>query len=254
MDLKSLVKSKTESRPPRIVVHGIHGVGKSYFASNAPDPIFLITEDGLTSIEVDHFPLAKSLDEVWQYMGAIIEQDHQYKTFVVDTIDWLEKLIFAKVCQDKGVDTPEDIGYGKAYVFAMKYWEKFLNGLNKIREKNIAIILLAHNEIKTFNPPDNDPYDRYQIKLHRHAATAIEEWADAVLFANFRTVVTKDKGTQKTKAVGSGERVLYSSNRPAYRAKSRYAIPDEIPLEFSELMRAIKGENTTNNTEERKAE
>ena len=180
-------------------------------------------------------------------MAAIIEQDHGYKTFVVDTIDWLEKLIFAQVCADKSVEdkiveSVEDIGYGKAYVFALRYWEKFLKGLNKIREKGIAIVLLAHNEIKTFNPPDNDPYDRYQIKLHRHAATALEEWADAVLFANFRTVVTKDKSTQKTKAVGSGERVLYSSNRPAWRAKSRYPIPDEIPLDFGELMKAIKGE------------
>jgi len=252
MDLKSLIKSKTESRPPRIVVHAIHGVGKSYFASNAPKPIFLITEDGLTNIQVDHFPLAASLDDVWQYMGMIIKEDHGYQTFVVDTLDWLEKLIFAKVCQDKGVDTPEDIGYGKAYVFAMKYWEKFLQGLNKIREKGIAIVLLAHNEIKPFNPPDSEPYDRYQIKLHRHAATAIEEWADAVLFANFRTVVTKGKDNQKAKAVGSGERVLLSTNRPAWRAKSRYPIPDEIPLDFTELMKAIKGDTAKNTDEERK--
>ena len=249
MDLKTLIKSKVESRPPRIVVHGIHGVGKSYFASNAPAPIFLITEDGLINIEVDHFPLAKSLDEVWQYMGAIIEQEHQYKTFVVDTLDWLEKLIFAKVCRDKNVETPEDIGYGKAYVFAMKYWTKFLKGLDKIREeKNLAIVLLAHNEIKTFNPPDHNPYDRYQIKLHRHAATAIEEWADAVLFANFKTYVAKDD-SGKAKATGSGERIMYSANRPAWRAKSRYPIPNEIPLDFGELMKAIKGEDTKQEAE-----
>jgi len=254
MNLKSLIKKKAESKPPRIVVHGIHGVGKSFFASNAPDPIFLITEDGLTNIVVDHFPLATSLDEVWQYMELIMNEDHQYKTFVVDTIDWLEKLIFKQVCSDNSVDTPEDIGYGKAYVFAMKHWEKFLRGLDRIRDKGIAIILLAHNEIKTFNPPDNDPYDRYQIKLHRHAATAIEEWSDAVLFANFRTVVTKkSKNDAKAKAVGSGERVLYSSNRPAWRAKSRYPIPAEIPLDFKELMSAIKGENNTITTEGEKS-
>ena len=242
MDLKSLIKKKTENKPPRLVVHGIHGVGKSYFASKAPKPIFLPTEDGLTNIEVDHFPLATNLNQVWQYMGAIIEEDHEYQTFVVDTIDWLEKLIFAQVCNDKEVETPEDIGYGKAYVFAMKHWEKFLRGLDKIRGKGIAIILLAHNEIKTFNPPDNDPYDRYQIKLHRHAATAIEEWADAVLFANFRTVVKKEKNDQKAKAIGCGERVLYSSNRPAWRAKTRYDIPEELPLDFQAFMTAIKGE------------
>jgi len=242
MDLKSLIKKQSEKKPPRIVVHGIHGVGKSYFASKAPNPVFLLTEDGLTNIKVDHFPLAQTLDEVWQYMQMVMDEDSGYQTFVVDTIDWLEKLIFKQVCQDKEVETPEDIGYGKAYVFAMRHWDRFLKGLEIIRAKGIGIILLAHNEIKTFNPPDSDAYDRYQIKLHRHAATAIEEWADVVLFANFKAYVAKDdKG--KAKATGSGERFLYSSNKPAWRAKSRYDIPDEIPLDFGELMQAIKGKN-----------
>ena len=241
MDLSTLIKKRTESKPPRILVHGIHGVGKSFFASNAPDPVFLLTEDGLTNIEVDHFPLAVTLDEVWEYMGHVINETHSYKTFVVDTLDWLEKLIFAQVCKDNGVDTPENIGYGKAYVFAMKHWERFVAGLNAIRDKkNMAIVLLAHNEIKTFAPPDSDPYDRYQIKLHRHAATMLEEWADAVLFANFKTYVTKGKDGGKTKAVGSGERVLYSSNRPAWRAKTRYNMPEEIPMDFNEFIKYIK--------------
>jgi len=244
MDLNTLIRKRTESKPPRIVVHGIHGVGKSHFAANAPAPIFLLTEDGLTNIQVDHFPLAETLDDVWAYMSAIIGEDHEYKTFVVDTLDWLEKLIFKQICADKSVESTEDIGYGKAYVFAMNYWDKFLKGLNKIRDKGMAIVLLAHNEIKTFSPPDNEAYDRYQIKLHRHAATAIEEWADAVLFANFRTIVKTEKDKQKKtgKAIGSGERILLSSNRPAWRAKSRYPIPDEMPLDFTELMKAIKGE------------
>ena len=246
MDLKSLIKKQTENKPPRIVVHGIHGVGKSYFASKAPNPVFLLTEDGLTNITVDHFPLAKELDDVWAYMKLIMDDEkNTYQTFVVDTLDWLEKLIFKQVCKDKEVETTEDISYGKAYVFAMRHWERLLKGLEIIRAKGIGIILLAHNEIKTFSPPDNDSYDRYQIKLHRHAATAIEEWADAVLFANFKAYVSKDKDSGKKKATGSGERVLYSSNKPAWRAKTRYDIPDEIPLDFNELMSAIKGNKQT---------
>ena len=248
MDLKSLIKKQTEKKPPRIVVHGIHGVGKSLFASKAPSPVFLTTEDGLTEIKVDQFPLSESLDDVWNYMGMIINDKHEYKTFVIDTLDWLEKLIFKQVCLDKGVETPEDIGFGKAYIFALRHWEKFIKGLDAIRSKGIGIVLLAHNEIKSFNPPDGESYDRYQIKLHRHAATMIEEWADAVLFANFKTYISKDdKG--KAKATGSGERVLYSANKPAWRVKSRYNIPDEIPLDFGELMNTIKGIKQTTKEE-----
>lgn len=240
MNLNDLIIKSSEKKPPRIVVHGIHGVGKSFFASQAPDPIFLITEDGLTNIDVDHFPLATNLTQVWEYMQAIIDNEHRFQTFVVDTLDWLEKLIFEQVCKDKGVKSPEDIGYGKAYVFAMEYWQKFINGLNVLRDRGMAIVLLAHNEIKTFTPPDMESYDRYQIKLHRHAATLIEEWADLVLFANFRTVVTKSKNENTKRAIGSGERVLLSANRPAWRAKSRYPIPEELPLDFSVLIDAIK--------------
>jgi len=254
MDLKSLIQKKTAHKPPRIVVHGIHGVGKSFFASKSPNPVFLITEDGLVNIEVDHFPIATNLDNVWAYMDMIIKEQSEYKTFVVDTLDWLEKLIFKSVCEENKVDSPEKIGYGKAYVFAMKHWERFLRGLDLIRDKGIAVVLLAHNEIKTYSPPDGMAYDRYQIKLHRHAASAIEEWADLVLFANFKTYVSKD-AQGKSKAIGSGERVLYSSNKPAWRAKSRYSIPDEIPLDFGVLLEAIKDNSKAapaNNNEAKK--
>ena len=249
MNLKDLIKKQSGGKPPRLVIHGIHGVGKSYFASKAPDPIFLITEDGLTNIEVDHFPLAESFNIAMTYIDLLIDQGHEYKTFVIDTLDWLEKLIFNQICYDKNVSSIEDIGYGKGYVFSMKYWAQIIEKLNTLRSNGMAIVLLAHNEIKPFSPPDGDSYDRYQIKLHKSAASMIEEWADAVLFAKFREIVTRDKNNNKSKAVGSGERILCSANRPAWRAKSRYDMPDEIPLDFNEFMKCIKKTNN-NNTEE----
>ena len=214
MKLESLIQKGIAKKPPRIVLHGIQKVGKSTFAAQAPNPVFLITEDGLTEIDVPHFQLATTLQEVWDYMAAIIKEDHEYKTFVVDTLDWLEKLIWNQVCADHNIKSPEDLGYGKAYVFAMTYWEKFLNGIDKIRDKGLAIILLAHNEIKTHNPPDGSPFDRYQIKLHRHAAAKIEEWADAILFANFKIYIQE----KQKKATGSGERLIYTTPNPAWRA------------------------------------
>jgi len=243
MNLNELIRKRQEKKPPRIVIHGIHGVGKSLMASRSPKPVFIITEDGLTNIEVDHFPLAKSLDDVWQYMKMLIDEDNEYQTVVIDTLDWLERLIFKQVCLDKGVKSISDIGWGKGYIAAMDHWEHFLKGLDALRGKNKGIILLAHNEIKTFSPPDSDEYDRYQIKLDKRAAAIVEEWADLVLFANFKTYVTKN-GT-KGKATGSGERVLHSDNKPAWRAKSKYDIPDELPLDFGALMDAINGKTTT---------
>lgn len=236
MDLKTLVKTEHQNKPPRILLHGVHGVGKSTWAAQAPAPIFLQTEDGLTRINVPHFPIATTLSDVWQYMGMLITEEHAYKSLVVDTVDWLEKLVWAEVCAEHSVKSIEALGYGKGYVFAMQHWERFIAGLDKLRDKGMAIVLLAHNEIKSHNPPDAEPYDRWQIKLHRHAATKLEEWADCVLFANFVVFVDADKG----KAVGHAERIIHTTNRPAWRAKTRYALPDTLPLDFNALLKEIK--------------
>jgi hypothetical protein len=239
MKLSELVKTGIQSKPPRIVLHGPHGIGKSTFGASAPAPIFIPTEDGLTRIDVPHFPVAQSLDDVWSYIAALINEDHEYQTVVIDTLDWMEKLVWNKVCADNKVETIEEIGYGKGYVFGMAHWERFFRGLDKLREKGMAVILLAHNEVKTFNPPDGNPYDRWQIKLHRTAAAKTEEWADAVLFANFKVYVKTERGKASGKATG-GERVIYTQPNPAYRAKNRYGLPEEMPFDFNELMEGIK--------------
>lgn len=241
MKLADLVKNGIQNRPPRIVLQGIHGIGKSTWASNSPNPIFLITEDGLTSIDVPHFPLSKSLADVWANMRILIDEDHEYKTFVVDTIDWLQTLIWSQVCVDNDVDSIEKIGYARGYIYAMKYWDQFVAGLEKLRDKGMIVVLLAHSEIKTFNPPDGDAYDRFQLKLHKHAATKLEEWADIVLFANFEIFTAGDKSDKKV-VNSSPDRIVHTTNRPAWRAKTRYALPDTLPLDFGMLLKKIKGE------------
>jgi len=241
MKLSELVQTGIKATPPRILLHGIHGVGKSTWAAGAPKPIFLPTEDGLTTIDVPHFPVSESLDEFFSYMGQLLKEDHNYSTLVVDTVDWLQNLIWKKVCEDHGVTSIEEIGYAKGYIFALKHWDKFLAGVEKMRKDlGMAIVLLAHNEIKTFSPPDLDPYDRYQIKLHKHAATKLEEWADCVLFANF-DIYTKGKDDKKV-VNSDPERVIHTTNRPAWRAKTRYNLPEKMTLDFNVLLKAIKGE------------
>jgi hypothetical protein len=237
MKLSELVKTGIQQRPPRIILQGPHGIGKSTFGANAPSPIFIPTEDGLTSIDVPHIPVAKKLDDVWQYMTALIKEDHDYKTVVIDTVDWLETLIFSQTCSDGGKTSIEDFGYAKGYVFALKHWERLVSGLTILRDKGMAVLLLAHSEIKPFNPPDSPAYDRYQIAIHKAAAAMLEEYSDAVLFVNYKVFVTKDG--LKNKATG-GERIIYTSPNPAYRAKNRYGFPEEMPFSFAEIMKEIK--------------
>jgi len=93
--------------------------------------------------------------------------------------------VWGRVCRDHGIKNLEDIPYGKGFNYALDRWRELLEGLSALRnERKMAVILLAHSEVKRYDAPDTEPYDRYQIKLHKTAAALVEEWADAIFFAN----------------------------------------------------------------------
>jgi len=223
-------------RPPRVLAYGIHGVGKSTFAAAAPSPVFIQTEEGLDALDVQAFPLARSFADAMDAIGALYEEEHEFKTVVIDSVDWLEQLIFKDVAQEQKVSSIEDIGYGKGYVFAASRWATLLEGLDLLRnERGMAVILIGHAQIKRFEDPMVDGYDRYSPDLHKVASATLCEWADIVGFINFR-VATKqvDAGFNKkiAKGVGTGTRTIYLEERPAFTAKSRWRVGADCPLDW----------------------
>ena len=228
----SNIRMKTKLKPPRIVLFGSSGVGKTSFAASMNKPIFICTEDGLGKIEVPHFPLAKSFEDVMENLQSLINNENDYKTLVIDSLDWLEPLIWDKACQDNNWKSIEQPGYGKGYVETLKYWRIYINSLNELREKGFTIMQIAHNQIKRFESPEIEAFDRHELKLHRKAADLILEHSDCCFFANFKlgTVQVKGKGgTMTTKAV-SGDRVIYTKESTAYLAKNRYVLPEMLPF------------------------
>lgn len=228
------------ARPPRLLVYGNHGVGKSTFGANAPNPIFIITEDGLGVLDVPHFPLAQSFDSVIEAIGALYAEDNEFQTVVIDSLDWLDNLIWQDI--NKKYDA-KDLAYGKGAVIATDYWRQVLDGLNALRnERDMAVVLLAHCEIKRFDSPEVEPYDRYQVKLQARSSALVQEWTDAVLFANYKTIVKKDDvGFNNTVARGitTGERLLFTTDKPAHQAKNRFALPESLPFTWAALQTAM---------------
>ena len=163
-------------------------------------------------------------------------RSHDFKTVVVDSVDWLEPLVWAKACRDNGWASIEDAGYGKGYVAALNLWRQYIDGLNALRDdRGMTVIQIAHTDIKRFDSPEHDPYDRYVIKLHTRAAALLQEHSDVVLFANYRiSTVKADVGFNKkvNRAMGSGERVIHTAERPAFLAKNRYGLPETLPLDW----------------------
>ena len=235
IDLSSIITGSTIS-PPRIVVYGPHGIGKTHFAAHAPSPIFLPLEDGIGTLDVQRFPLLTEWSDVMDALKAVSGSD-KYATLVIDSIDWLEPIVWQETCRRHGWDAIETPNFGKGYLASMDVWREFTQAINAIRSiRSMAIILIAHADIKRFDSPITEPYDRYQIKLHKLASAHIQEWCDALLFCSLKThVVQSDAGFSKevTRGISTGDRMMYSEERPAHLAKNRYSMPYELPLSWS---------------------
>ncbi len=248
MKLLEQIQSGPKLAPRRVMLYGTHGIGKSTFASCAPNPIFIQTEDGLGEIECDKFPLTTSFDEAMTALSELYAEQHPYRTVVVDSLDWLERLIWEQVCNTRNVESIEDIGYAKGYTFALNHWRDFLEGLTALRrDKEMTVILLAHAKIERFENPETESYDRYTPRLHKLASAVVQEWCDEVLFATYK-VHTKqtEEGFNKKRAqgIGSGERIVRTTERPAHVAKNRLDLPDELPLIWDEYAKFMPGEPT----------
>jgi hypothetical protein len=242
------IKATRSGIPPRTLIYGPHKIGKSTFASQAPAPIFIQTEDGLDSIDSSAFPLCKTWADVMACISALYEGDHGFQTVVLDSADWAEKLAQEQVCSDHDVKSIEKIGYGKGYSFAADIFRECLDGLGALRtQRNMGVVLLAHSEIRRFDDPMSDAYDRYQVKLSKLVGKMIQEWADVIGFAQLDTIVKSEKtkmDATRHRAVSTGDRVLRLTGGPAFDAGNRYGLPDSIPLIWSNYQAALDAART----------
>jgi hypothetical protein len=232
MDLSSITVNRA-TKPPRIVIYGEHKIGKSTFAASAPNPIVIRTEDGLAAIQVPTFPLATAYADVMSAIETLYRGGHGFQTAVIDTLDWLEPLVWKYTADIENKSDIEEIGYGKGYIKADEHWRTILDGLDALNAQGMTIICLAHAEIKRFDAPDTEPYDRYQIKLHKRAAAIVQEWADVIGFARHEVLTVSDDAgfnKKKTRGVSTGTRVLSVEERPAYFAGNRYSLPPDLPF------------------------
>lgn len=236
MSLDAIQSSGSRERPYRVVLYGVHGVGKSSFAAGAPSPVFLPTEDGLSKINVKAFPVPETWGDVLAAVNVLMTQQHSFKTFVIDTLDWAEKLCWAEVCRIHRKDSIEGFDYGKGFVFANDLWRKLLDQLDKLsRVKGMHIIALAHAATRKMDDPiAGAPIDRYSMKLNQKTGDLWSEWADSLLFArhDWRAV----KATKfKNKGDYSGNRVILSVWSPSFDAKDRLGLPEAIPLSWPDF-------------------
>lgn len=206
-------------------------------AAAFPSPILLRIEDGASEIDVPTFGgIVRSMQDLDTALTAL-KGKHPFKTLIVDSIDWLEPIIWAYTAKSQGKENIEDFGYGKGYVMAADVWRRVLNKFDILVSNGMNVVLIAHSQTARFDPPDSEPYMRYDIKLHARASDVIREWASAIYFLNYIVTVRAESAVKRTKGkgIGDGMRCVYTSERPAFIAKSRKALPDHIDIESDTL-------------------
>lgn len=227
-----------KARAQKVVIYGPEGIGKSTFAAQFPEPVFIDTEGSTDNMDVARMDKPTSWAMLKNEIAFIKANSDACKTLVIDTIDWAEQLAVSYVCSQHQKNGIEDFGWGKGYTYVQEEIGRLLNSLSELVDIGINVVLTAHAQIKKFEQPDEmGAYDRYELKLGQKTssktAPLVKEWADMVLFANYKTLVmTTDDG--KKKAQG-GERVIYTNHRPAWDAKNRHGLPDQLPFDFGSI-------------------
>lgn len=228
-------------KPLFLCVYGPDGVGKSTFAAGAPNPVFIGTESGSSTLEVARLPQPKSLG---QYIGqtfALRDLPHRFESIAVDSLDWLEPLIWKQVCAEGKVNSIEKYegGFGKGYVRAAEIWRGLINELAGLSLR-FHVITTAHAKVKKFDDPSHSaPYERYQVGINEHAAAVVRQAVDCVLFATFKANV-KTISKHSARGVGDGHRLMFTQHRPPFDAKNRFNLPFEMPLDWGTFGRAVK--------------
>lgn len=235
-----IISGKLE-KAKKAVFYGPEGIGKSLLAAQCPNPIFIDTEGSTEEYDLNRLKRPTSYEMIKQQVQWVMQQGPlRFGTLVIDTIDWAEMFVNESVCAQYDKKGIEDFGYGKGYIYAAEEFGRFLNLLSDVTEAGIHVVLTAHSQIVKFEQPDEmGAYDRYQLKLGQRTgsrtAALVKEWADMVLFINYKTfsVAVDDKG-KKHKAQG-GQRTVYATHHPAWDAKNRHGLPDEFPLDYSHI-------------------
>ncbi len=235
-----------QQKPLKVVVYGPEGIGKSTFASMFPDPLFIDTEGSTARMDVARTETPSSLAMLMQLLTEIRDNPPGCKTLIIDTIDWAERLCITAVCAKNQKTGIEDFGYGKGYSYVYEEMGRILNLLNDIWERGMHIVITAHATIRKFEQPDEmGAYDRWELKLINspkcNSCAMVKEWADMVLFANYKTfAVAADKDGKKMKARG-GERVMFTAHNPCWDAKNRFGLAPELPFDFAQIAHILGG-------------
>lgn len=239
---KYALESTAKKKGIRFVFYGAEGIGKSTLASKLPGVVFIDTEGSTEHMTVCRYPRPKSWDALLDMVDDAARLN--IGTLVIDTADWAERLCTEALCAARGWKGIEDAGYGKGYIYQAESFGKLLDKLTEISEKGINVGFCAHAQLRKIEAPEETgAYDHWEMKLTKKIGPMVKEWADLLIFMNYKILVLKGATPMEKNHVAGGKRVMYTTHHPVWDAKNRFGLPEELPLDY-EALRPIFEANT----------
>lgn len=229
------------SKPVKVCVYGVEGIGKTTFASQFPAPLFFDLDKGSAQLDVSRVTDITSWPLLMSNIKEVYDNPTICKTLVIDTADAAERMCIDYICGKFNKKGIEDFGYGAGYTYLTEEFARFLVQLDACIGQGINVVVLAHAVLKTVTLPEEmGTYDHWELKLSskttNKVAPLVKEWADLLLFANYKTILIDD-GTRK-KAAG-GKRIMYTTHTTFADAKNRFSLAEELPFDYNEIAQLI---------------
>lgn len=233
------ISSGKISRAVKTVIYGTEGIGKSTLASRFPKPLFIDAEGGTSQMDVRRIEAPKNWQELVSDVKEVAANPGICGTLVLDTADRAESLLTEAICRKYNQPSIEAFGYGKGYTYLGEEWQRLMDAFDSCIAAGINVTVIAHAKQRKIEQPDQiGAYDHWEMKLSRQVAPLLKEWADLLLFLNYKTyVVTTDSNSRKAQG---GKRVMYTSHNPVWDAKNRHGLPEELELSFEPLARIFQ--------------
>jgi hypothetical protein len=221
-----------QTRPQRVVIYGVESVGKTTFAAQFPNPLFLDIEGGTAHLDTDRCEI-NSWAELNSSLKEVAASD--YQTVVIDSADWAERLCVEDLLASTKKTSIEDFGYGKGWVQVAERMSRLLTALDSLIAIGKHVVLLAHSKVQRVEPPDlMTAYDRYELKMSKQSSPLVKEWADELWFFRFKTKVIESENG-KAKGTGGKQRIILTTHSAAYDAKTRSGLGEELPMEWDSV-------------------
>jgi len=240
MDMSMFIAPTT--RPPKIILTGIQGSGKTTLATLFPNPVIIRVEDGTASVPgVPAGPPVKTIDDVFDQITFLATNEHDFNTLIIDSVSAFDSLAVAHIQKKNNTNNlaKAEGGFGGGYEAVRSIHMKLKEYCDRIAAKcEMTIIYIAHIDVSEESPPDTEAYTKYTIQCTKTKRLDCSEVytkdADIIAFIKQDSYIKKGEGNDKSRAFGTNDRIVMCGLSPAHVSKNRFGIVDPIQFKKDE--------------------